>query len=275
MIENVLWIAVTLMVISSVSPNIYRIRKFIGGIGWGFFSLHWAYQPFHYIAINDYANVVLTVAVAIFCALMVLTMIREYIHETPFSSGSSIDVTSMATSATAIGSLFYFPFAQMPSLNVWIIKGVTNNVMWVLEMLNIPAQLISWNIISLNNYHVEIILACTAIESIALFIGMIASVKAPTKRLASAFLVSVPVIYILNIIRDVFVIIAYGEQWFGPNSFEIAHHIIAKAGSGIALFVIAYVVLRILPELLDLIDGLWRLITTHVHNVVQKVAGNH
>ena len=275
MIENVLWIAVALMVISSVIPNIYKIRKLIGGIGWGFFSLHWAYQPFHYIAINDYANVVLTLAVAIFCALIVLTMIREYSQETPFSPGSSIDVTSMATSATAIGSLFYFPFAQMPSLNLWIISGVTNNIMWVLEMLNIPAQLMSWNTISLNDYHVEIILACTAIESIALFIGLIASVKAPTKRLAAAFLVSVPVIYVLNIIRDVFVVIAYGEQWFGPNSFEIAHHMIAKAGSGIALFVIAYAVLRILPELLDLIDGLWRLITNQVHNVVQKVAGNH
>ena len=51
---------------------------------------------------------------------------------------------------------------------------------------------------------------------------------------------SVPVIYILNIIRDAFVIVAYGYQWFGPSSFEIAHHTIAKIGSGIALFVIAY-----------------------------------
>ncbi|MEZ5334908.1 MAG: hypothetical protein R2741_06585 [Methanolobus sp.] len=55
-------------------------------------------------------------------------------------------------------------------------------------------------------------------------------------------------IHILNIIRDVFVIVAYGYQWFGPNSFEIAHHTIAKIGSGVALFVIAYVVMRILPN---------------------------
>jgi len=275
MIENVLWVAVILMVTSSIVPDIRRIRKLIGGIGWGFFCIHWAYQPFHYLMINDYANVGLTVASALFCALVAYTMIKEYSQTTAQVSGSSIDVTSMATSATAIGSLFYFPFSQMPSLNVWIISVVTTNVMWVFGLLNIPAQMVSWNMISLHGYDVEIILACTAIESIALFIGLIASVKAPTKRLAAAFLVSVPVIYILNIIRDVFVIIAYGEQWFGPNSFDIAHHMIAKLGSGIALFVIAYMVLRILPELLDLIDGLWRLITNQIQNVVQKVAGNH
>lgn len=41
-------------------------------------------------------------------------------------------------------------------------------------------------------------------------------------------------------------VVAYGEQWFGADSFIIAHNYIAKAGSGIALFVISYAVLRIL-----------------------------
>ncbi|WP_440951488.1 hypothetical protein [Methanococcoides sp. FTZ1] len=65
-------------------------------------------------------------------------------------------------------------------------------------------------------------------------------------------------------------IVAYGEQWFGPESFEIAHHVIAKIGSAIALFVIAYAVMRILPEVLDMIDGLWQMTTRHISNIVQK-----
>ena len=278
MIENVLWIAVALMVISSIVPKGQTIRNLIGGVGWGFFTIHWAYQPLHYLENNDYANIVLTLVVAAFCIVLARSMIMEYFNRTQMidlSTNDQIDVVSMATSATAIGALFYFPFAQMPTLNVWIISGVTDHVMWMLSLLDFPALRESWDIISLNGYRVQIILACTAIESIALFTGLIISVNAQTKRLMAAFLVSVPVIYGLNLIRDVFVIIAYGEQWFGTNSFEIAHHIIAKAGSGIALFFIAYAVLKILPELLDLIDGLWKLITEQLHNVVQKVTGNH
>lgn len=278
MIENVLWIAVALMVISSILPKRQTIRNLIGGLGWGFFSIHWVYQPIHYLVINDYANVVLTLTVAAFCLMLAHSMVKGYFKDhqnTELTIGSTVNVTSMATSATAIGALFYFPFAQMPTLNTWIISEVTNQVMWMLNLLNYPALRESWDIVSLNGYRVQIILACTAIESIALFTGLIISVNAPTKRLASAFLVSVPVIYGLNLIRDAFVIIAYGEQWFGANSFEIAHHMIAKAGSGVALFFIAYAVLKILPELLELIDGLWQLITERLHNVVQKVTGNH
>ncbi len=277
MMENVLWIAVALMVISSIIPKRQMIRNLIGGLGWGFFSIHWAYQPIHYLEINDYANVVLTLVVAAFCLVLAHSMIKEYKQnaEPNPDNSNSINVTSMATSATAIGALFYFPFAQMPTMNTWIITEVTNQVMWMLNLFNSPAVHESWNMISLNGYKVRIILACTAIESIALFTGLIISVNAPTKRLASAFLVSVPVIYGLNLIRDVFVIIAYGEQWFGVNSFDIAHHMIAKAGSGIALFFIAYAVMKILPELLDLIDGLWKLINEQLRTVVQKVTGNH
>ncbi len=48
------------------------------------------------------------------------------------------------------------------------------------------------------------------------------------------------------------------------NSFQIAHHYIAKIGSGIALFVIAYAVLLILPELLDVIDRLFAILRVYV-----------
>ena len=276
MIENVLWIAVVLMVISSIIPKRQTIRVLIGALGWGFFSIHWAYQPLHYLEINDYANVVLTLAVAAFCLMLAYSMIKEYKPnaESILNNSNSVSVTSMVTGATAIGALFYFPFAEIPTMNTWIITEVTDQVMWMLDLLSRSAVRESWNMISLNGYRVQIILACTAIESIALFTGLIISVNAPTKRITSAFLVSVPVIYGLNLIRDVFVIIAYGEQWFGANSFDIAHHMIAKAGSGIALFFIAYAVMKILPELLDLIDGLWKLITEQLHTVVQKVTGN-
>lgn len=270
MIANILWFAVALMLIGSILPKTIQARRLVSAAGWGFFSIHWFYQPVHYLHIRDYINVLLVISVGILCLIIAYTMYKEYragIVQKP-------DVTSMATSAAALGSLFYFPFAQLDVLNFWIISQVTNNVMWVLHYLSIPAQLTGWNKIALNGYEVEIVLACTAIESIALFIGLIASVNAPFKRLAAAFMASVPVIYILNIIRDVFVIVAYGNQWFGQNSFEIAHNTIAKLGSGIALFVIAYIVMRILPELVDLIEGLWLLVAGFIQKLFYKVVGN-
>ncbi len=273
MIENVLWVAVAFMLLCSLLPKNKRIHKLFGAFGWSFFSIHWFLQPVHFIEIKDYVNVILVIAVGIICLILAYNMLKEY-RSGKISEGP-VDVTTMATVAIALASLFYFPFARIDSLNVWIISAVTNNVVHGLQMLGEPALLTDWNKISLNGYHVEIILGCTAIESIALFIGLIASVNAPLKKLVSAFLVSVPVIYILNIIRDVFVVVAYAYQWFGPESFEIAHHTIAKAGSGVALFGIAYVVMHILPELVDLIEGIWFMVVRYVNNVYKIIVGNN
>jgi archaeosortase A (PGF-CTERM-specific) len=289
MIESILWLAVGLMAASSVIPRTFRVRKLVGGIGWGVFSIHWSYQPLHYLKILDYANVLLTIVVTLFCLLVAYIMLREYrkgplhiknnkeaLHSEFLAQGdtSSLDITSMLTSASALGALVYFPFASFPSLNTWIIGGVTSQVLWVLQYFEIPAYLKAWNMITLNGYTVEIILACTAIESIALFMGLIGAVRAPLNRLAMAFIVSVPVIYTLNLIRDIFVVVAYGEQWFGADSFIIAHNYIAKAGSGIALFIISYLVLRILPELLGMIDGLWVILSQELRSLLLRSGGD-
>ncbi len=289
MIESILWLAVGLMVASSVIPRTSRVRKLVGGIGWGVFSIHWSYQPFHYLKIMDYANVLLTIVVALFCLLVAYIMFLEYrkgplkimnnkelLHSKFSDQGKadSLDITSMLTSASALGALVYFPFANFAFLNTWIIGGVTSQVIWVLHYLEIPAYMKAWNMISLNGYTVEIILACTAIESIALFMGLIGAVRAPLSRMAMAFIVSVPVIYVLNLIRDIFVVVAYGEQWFGADSFIIAHNYIAKAGSGIALFIISYAVLRILPELFGMIDGLWVILSKELKSLLRRPEGD-
>jgi archaeosortase A (PGF-CTERM-specific) len=289
MIESILWLAVGLMVASSVIPRTFRVRKLVGGIGWGVFSIHWSYQPLHYLKVLDYANVFLTIAVTLFCLLVAYIMFREYregplhiknnqevLHSEFSAQGEAdyLDITSMFTSASALGALVYFPFANFSSLNTWIIGRVTSQVLWVLQYFEIPAYLKAWNMITLNGYTVEIILACTAIESIALFMGLIGAVRAPLNRLATAFIVSVPVIYVLNLIRDIFVVVAYGEQWFGADSFVIAHNYIAKAGSGIALFAISYLVLRILPELFGMIDGLWVILSEELRSLLRRSGGD-
>jgi len=260
MIIAVLCVALVLLIAASALPGRYRRYRFLtGAAGWFFFAIHWALQPIHYIEIGDYVNIVLVLAVSIFCLIIAYAMLRNYMH---YADAESTLLT--ITTAAALGGLFYYPFAEIEILNTFLISAVTKQVVHVLHLLDVPAQLVGWNRIELNEYTVQIILACTAIESIAIFIGLIFCVRASAKRTMIAFIASVPVIYMLNLIRNVFVVAAYGYQWFGEESFQIAHHVIAKIGSGIALFVIAYVVMQALPELLDAIDRLTRLLRVYI-----------
>ncbi|MEA3282857.1 MAG: archaeosortase A [Euryarchaeota archaeon] len=272
MIVEVLCVALVLLIAASALPGRYRRYRFlVGAAGWFFFAMHWALQPIHYIEIADYVNVVLVLLVSTFCLIIAHTMLRNYRH---YEGAESTLLT--LTTAAALGGLFYYPFAEIEILNRFLISASANQVVYILHLFNIPAELTGWSQIELNGHNVRIILACTAIESIAIFIGLIFCVRASAKRTLIAFAASVPVIYMLNLIRNVFVVVATGYDWFGEHtfqiagrmwvldSFDIAHNYIAKLGSGIALFVIAYVVMQSLPELLDVIDRMVRLLRAYV-----------
>ena len=284
MIIEVLCVALVLLIAASALPGRYRRYRFlVGAAGWFFFAAHWALQPSHHIENSDYINVVLVLSVSIFCLILAHAMLRSYMH---YEGAESTLLT--ITTAAALGGLFYYPFDKIEILNTFLISVAANQVVYILHLFNMPAQLVDWNQIELNGAHVEIILACTAIESIAIFMGLIFCVRASAKRTLIAFAASVPVIYLLNLVRNVFVVVATGYDWFGEhtfriahyawvpdsfeiahrvwvlNSFDIAHNYIAKLGSGIALFVIAYVVMQSLPELLDVIDRMIRLLRAYV-----------
>jgi archaeosortase A (PGF-CTERM-specific) len=259
MIENILWLALGLLIAASIIPQEKRFKFTVAGAGWAFFSIHWALQWQHYVHVDDYVNVLLTVLAAIGCLLLGVLLVKQDKRIMGNIRGiSTINSIFMATTASAIGGISYFAFSEIIPLNQWLITTVTDQTFWLGSLLGVEITRLETNLLSVNGYRVEIILACTAIESIALFTGIIASSNAPLKRMAKAFLISVPVIYALNLMRNVFVIDAYGMGWFGDpeTSFYIAHTIIAKAGSLVALFVIAYAVMKILPEIIDMIDGI-------------------
>ena len=108
-----------------------------------------------------------------------------------------------------------------------------------------------------NGSPITIIFACTAIQSMVLFVGMIGALpNVSLKRKTLAMFVTVIPIYFLNLIRNVSVIFLVGG---GITSFETAHNIIAKAGSLIALIVLLFITFKILPELYDEITCLFDL----------------
>ena len=242
LVSYLLWISLFLLLASALAGS-----SRVAALGWALFGFFWLGKIEHYLAIEDYFNV------ALFLAAGLLSFYMAWIVKNRGFSSKACYWASYAASACGI---IYFPFAEVQSLQVGLIGFTTQITAQTLQILSVPVIMESWNIMSLNGRSVEIILACTAIESIALFAGVILSVQAPLGRKMAALAASTFSIYLLNIVRNGFVLMAYGWSWFGEGSFDIAHNIIAKAGSTIALLAISYLVFMLLPELLSTIDEL-------------------
>jgi len=259
----ILWIALGLLAIASVSPKTYNTRFSFAGTGWIFLSLYWFMQPGHYIGIQDYFNAFLVV-IAAFVSLFIAYI--TFMTRDPGEMGALISLSR----AASVGGLIYFLFAEVQFLNTGIISLVTSQTIWMAESFGLPVVQVAWNQLAVNGLAVQVILACTAIESIALFTGLISSATgAPLSRKLKAFMISVPVVYLLNIQRISFTASAYGFAWFGTpeTSFHISEHIITKIGSMMALLLISYMVLKILPEIADMIDGLWNMLRKQLQKV--------
>jgi len=78
----------------------------------------------------------------------------------------------------------------------------------------------------------------------------------------------------LNIIRVSFTASAYGLSWFGTpqESFHISEHFITKAGSLIALLLISYIVLKMLPEVADMIGDIFKTMRTEFHILMLRLS---
>jgi archaeosortase A (PGF-CTERM-specific) len=111
-------------------------------------------------------------------------------------------------------------------------------------------------------------------------LGVAAAVPTSTRQKLYAFLLVAPVIYLLNIFRNVFVIIAYSDQWFpyfpeiasngeyGFESFFWAHNVICELLALVALIAIAYGLFLVIPDLGTFAD---RLVSRYREEVMRAV----
>ena len=217
--------------------------RIAGFLSWLSFAITWLLRVPYYISIDDYYNVAIMFLAFLFFSALAFSILRK-------NSEVFVEVTSFSV----IAAVSYFIFA-FTSLGDMLMKTVASQTAFV-------GSFFGFNMVSdgvhvyVDSKRVEIILACTGIESMALFFGATMGINAEWKRKFKAFLVSVPVIYVLNILRNVFVTASYAYGWFGENSFYIAHHVISKALATLALILISFAVFRILPELEELIFSL-------------------
>jgi archaeosortase A (PGF-CTERM-specific) len=197
----------------------------------------------------------------------------------------------------------YLPFETIPALTVGglslpaprhvLISHTTAQTERAMELLGYSPTLVEGDQGYLNTFkfvteggHVilfSIILACTGLGSIAIFVGLIAAVEAPLGRKLRALAIAVPVIYALNIARTTFIGLVFGKQymqWFVDEvlllfggtdpykvSFYLSDRVISQMLAVVALVGVTYLVVRELPELLTVVEDVLYIITREEYDL--------
>lgn len=160
-----------------------------------------------------------------------------------------------------VTSAVYFTVLRVKPIADWLIVTVASQTVWILRLFNqdvilqadsicyAPGPCDGW-----NGPTVNIILACTAIQSMMIFIGALAVVPgASMKARTLGLLATVPPIYALNLARNAGIIWMWADQGW---SFSLAHNLVGKGGSLLALIVLAFITFQLVPQLYDSIVGL-------------------
>jgi archaeosortase A len=220
-------------------------------IGWGLFSFFWATMPsfLYFSEGGDVFN-------AAVCIIGVYVLLYMAYHEwLSIKRNEQVSCLNWIAGGTFLAGIIYFTIENgiVPGLQQWIIENVaaqTADLLYIFGVVTIRDQAL----IIYNNTPILIIFACTAIQSMVLFVGMIGALpRVSIKRKTVGLLVTVVPIYFLNLVRNASVVYMVGS---GMVSFELAHNVIGKAGSLLALIVLLFVTFKIVPELYDEIIGI-------------------
>ncbi len=147
--------------LASLVPG--RHRKYAGIVGWTFIVLFLFAELPYYFSLNNFLYPVMAVLSVPFLFITARYLMAED------------DRVMHLTRAAAVAFLIYAPFEYIPVLGNWLIGIVVGQVTGILDVLQFPVTLAEWNIISRNSFRVEIILACTGIQSIAIMLGVAAA----------------------------------------------------------------------------------------------------
>jgi archaeosortase A (PGF-CTERM-specific) len=220
-------------------------------IGWGLFAFFWATMP-SYLYLSEGGDV-FNAAV---CIIGVYVLMYMAYHEwLSIQKNDHASCLNWIAGGTFLAGSIYFTIENgiLPGLKEWLIEFVAAQSTDLLHLFGVNATR-DQAVILYNNTPITIIFACTAIQSMVLFVGMIGALPAVNlKRKAVGLLLTVVSIYFLNLIRNAGVVFMIGS---GIASFELAHNVIAKAGSLIALILLLFLTFKILPELYDQIVGI-------------------
>ena len=226
-----------------------RVSNKLKIAGWGIFAFYWSTQPntLYFGEDGDFVN-------AFLCIAGVYVLFYFAYHEwLSMRRKESIGCLNWIAGASAIAGFIYFVIELTP-LAPWLIETVAAQSGWLLDMFigNVSVQGV--NIFYEGSYVVSIIFACTAVQSMVIFVGMILPLpKVDLKKKVYGLLATVVPIYLLNLIRNAIIVYLVKDD---PNLFFMAHNVIGKGGSLLALVILLLIVIKIVPEIFDEIIAL-------------------
>jgi exosortase/archaeosortase family protein len=183
-----------------------------------------------------------------------------------------------------VAGLIYYSFDRIPVLSVAITWVTAAESIWMGQLFGYGWDMhvgeVFWGpdhiAVDIKNANVRIILACTGIEAIVIFVGAIYAtqmVKDPWKglknadapkfrrlrdmsqreRMLRALLITTSIIWVGNLLRNVMIIYLVDElRW----DFDFVHADLGKSMSFVILLVLAFVTFNLMPEMLDNISGI-------------------
>ena len=201
--------------------------------------------------------------------------------------------------AVALMGVVYAPFVTIQALREQLVLVVTRHTAWAMGLVGYDPPVVTElsevgvdREIAGKEYAFEnsfvffqdggtitytIIIACTGLGSMAVVVGLVAAVRAPLRRKLRALALALPIIYALNIVRNVFIGVSFGEQYmhifpdatmwlFGLEnelrvSYIWADRILAQSLSVVAMIFVLWLVLREVPEVLGPVEDVLYLLT--------------
>jgi len=216
-------------------------------LGWFLFAFYWSTKPstLYFYEGGDIFNAAL-------CIIGIYVLFYFAYHEwLSIRKKEFVDCLNWVAGIAFITGIIYMSIDNVfVSARNWLIETVAEQSCWVLSVFNINTVR-EGTLIYYKDYPlpVNIIFACTAIQSILLFVGLILSLqKVAWKKKIISIATIVPTVYVLNLFRNAMVIYLGGE---GITSFEFAHNVIGKSGSLLALIILVYLLFKYIPEIYD------------------------
>jgi archaeosortase A (PGF-CTERM-specific) len=264
--------------------------------GWVVFALFWLLLVYPWFTVDQ--SVIRGAGALVAAPLSVL------VARTLYEGRDSLFTLSRAV---ALMGLVYAPFVTIRALRKWLTLVVVDHTSWLMSLaghdqdivVNTPdGRLLGPDGIkefAFQNTFVfdggdityTIIIACTGIGSIAVIVGLVAAVRAPWRRKLRALAVAVPIIYGLNIVRNVFIAVSFGKQqmhlfpdatmWlFGLESelrvsYIWADRILAQSMSVVAMLFILWLVLREVPEVIEPVEDVLFLLTGNEYDLASAL----
>jgi archaeosortase A (PGF-CTERM-specific) len=277
-------VLVVFFVIFVLERRDHEWARHVALLGWVLFGVFWLSLIYHFVFVQKSIVEGLGSIVAVPASI--------YVGYLLWQGRDSLFVLSRAV---VIMGAIYFPFETIGFLRQFLVETVTWQVEFLMTLIGIEPTVIAGDASSLgleqlpyrntflftqpngHNITYTILLACTGIGSMSIFAALVLAVEAPLRRKFRALAIALPIIYVLNLVRNVFIAVTFGKQLMHlfPDvvmtlfsvsdpykvSYYLSDRILAQVLSVVALVGITYLVVQELPEILTVVEDLLYLVT--------------